>query len=53
MIHHLMPTMDALLRTDHAMKVGDWEEVLCEYAPGTCSEEKASFRRDDPCVQRR
>jgi hypothetical protein len=20
------------------MKVGDWVEVLCEYAPGTCSD---------------
>jgi hypothetical protein len=38
MIHPLKPTMDQLLRTDHALKVGDWVEVLCEYAPGTCSD---------------
>jgi hypothetical protein len=30
--------MDELLRTDHAMKVGDWVEVMCEYAPGSCSD---------------
>jgi hypothetical protein len=38
MIHHLKPRMDELLRTDHALKVGDWVEVMCEYAPGTCSD---------------
>ncbi len=38
MIHPLKPTMDQLLRTDHALKVGDWVEVNCEYAPGTCSD---------------
>ena len=38
MIHPLKPTMDKLLRTDHEMKVGDWVEVMCEYAPGTCSD---------------
>ncbi len=38
MIHPLKPTMEALLRTDHAMKVGGWVEVLCEYAPGICSD---------------
>ncbi len=38
MIHELKPTMHQLLRTDHALKVGDWVEVMCEYAPGTCSD---------------
>ncbi len=38
MIHPLKPTIDKLLRTDHAMKVGDWCEVLYECAPGTCSD---------------
>jgi hypothetical protein len=38
MIHPLKPTMDQLLRTGHEMKVGDWVEVMCEYAPGTCSD---------------
>jgi hypothetical protein len=30
--------MAALLQTEYAIKVGDWVEVLCEYAPGTCSD---------------
>jgi hypothetical protein len=38
MTHALKPTMDKLLRTDHALKVGDWCEVLYEYCPGTCSD---------------
>jgi hypothetical protein len=39
MIHQLKPTMEKLLRTDHAIiNVGDWVEVLYEYAPGTCSD---------------
>jgi hypothetical protein len=38
MIHPLKPTMDQLLRTGHALKVGDWVEIMCEYAPGTCSD---------------
>jgi hypothetical protein len=38
MIHPLKPTMEKLLRTDHAIKFGDWVEVLYEYAPGTCSD---------------
>jgi hypothetical protein len=38
MIHPLKPTIEKLLQTDHAIKVGDWVEVLCEYAPGTCSD---------------
>jgi hypothetical protein len=51
MIHTLKPTMEELIRTDHAMKVGDWVEVLCEYAPGTCSDggvgEIVKITRDD------
>jgi hypothetical protein len=51
MIHALKPTMEELLRTDHAMKVGDWVEVLCEYAPGMCSDggvgEIVKITRDD------
>ena len=38
MVHHLTPTMDKLFGTHHAIKVGDYVEVLCEYAPGTCSD---------------
>ncbi len=38
MIHVLKPTLAALLQTEHAIKVGDWVEVLYEYAPGTCSD---------------
>jgi hypothetical protein len=38
MIHPLKPTLAALLQTEYALKVGDWVEVLCEYAPGTCSD---------------
>ena len=38
MIHALKPTLAALLQTEYALKVGDWVEVLCEYAPGTCSD---------------
>jgi hypothetical protein len=38
MVHRLKPTMDKLFGTHHAIKVGDYVEVLCEYAPGTCSD---------------
>ncbi len=38
MVHPLKPTMDKLMGTHHAIKVGDYVEVLCEYAPGTCSD---------------
>jgi hypothetical protein len=38
MVHCLKPTMDKLMGTHHAIKVGDYVEVLCEYAPGTCSD---------------
>jgi hypothetical protein len=38
MIHALKPTLAALLQTEHAIKFGDWVEVLYEYAPGTCSD---------------
>ncbi len=30
--------MAVLLGTTHAIKVGDWVEVLSEYQPGTCSD---------------
>jgi hypothetical protein len=43
MVHHLKPTMDKLLGTHHAIKVGDYVEVLCEYAPGTCSDGGIGF----------
>jgi hypothetical protein len=38
MIHALKPTLASLLQTEYAVKVGDWFEVLWEYAPGTCSD---------------
>ncbi len=38
MVHALKPTMLALMDTVHAIKVGDWVEVLYDYAPGTCSD---------------
>jgi hypothetical protein len=38
MVHKLKPTLGKLLGTQHAIKVGDWVEVLYEYAPGTCSD---------------
>ncbi len=38
MVHPLKPTMEKLVGTHHAIKVGDYVEVLCEYAPGTCSD---------------
>jgi hypothetical protein len=38
MIHKLKPTMQQLFDTERAIKVGDWVEVLYEYAPGTCSD---------------
>jgi hypothetical protein len=38
MPHSLKPTLEQLLRTEHAFKVGDWCEVLYEYTPGTCSD---------------
>ncbi len=38
MVHKLKPTLGKLLGTQHAIKVGDWVEVLFEYAPGTCSD---------------
>ena len=38
MVHHLKPTMQELMLTDNAIKVGDWVEVLYDYAPGTCSD---------------
>ena len=37
MIHPLKPTMKQLLDTEGQIKVGDYVEVLYEYAPGTCS----------------
>jgi hypothetical protein len=36
MMHVLKPTMQQLMGTTHAIKVGDWMEVLYAYAPGTC-----------------
>ncbi len=38
MVHNLKPTMQALMGTLNSIKVGDWVEVLYEYAPGTCSD---------------
>jgi hypothetical protein len=38
MMHPLKPTMEKLLGTAHALKVGDWVEVLYTYAPGLCSD---------------
>jgi hypothetical protein len=38
MVHKLKPTLGKLIGTHHAIKVGDWVEVLYEYAPGTCSD---------------
>ena len=38
MVHRLKPTMSELLGTNHAIKVGDWVEVLYEYGPGICSD---------------
>ncbi len=38
MMHPLKPTMDKLLGTAHALKVGDCVEVLYTYAPGLCSD---------------
>jgi hypothetical protein len=38
MVHCLKPTMQALMGTNNAIKVGDWVEVLYAYAPGTCSD---------------
>jgi hypothetical protein len=43
MVHPLKPTMDKLMGTHHAIKVGDYVEVLCEYAPGTCSDGGIGF----------
>ena len=38
MIHKLKPTMKQLLDTEGQIKVGNYVEVLYEYAPGTCSD---------------
>jgi hypothetical protein len=38
MVHKLKPTMLQLLDTERTIKVGDWVEVMYEYAPGTCSD---------------
>jgi hypothetical protein len=38
MVHHLKPTMQELMGSNNAIKVGDWVEVLYDYAPGTCSD---------------
>jgi hypothetical protein len=38
MVHKLKPTMLQLLDTERAIKVGDWIEVVYEYALGTCSD---------------
>ncbi len=38
MVHYLKPTMQELMVTNNAIKVGDWCEVLYDYAPGTCSD---------------
>ncbi len=35
MVHYLKPTMQALMGTMNAIKVGDWVGVLYEYGPGT------------------
>jgi hypothetical protein len=34
MVHKLKPTLGKLLGTNHAIKVGDWVEVLYEYCQG-------------------
>jgi hypothetical protein len=36
MVHQLKPTMLQLEDSERAIKVGDYVEVLYEYAPGTC-----------------
>jgi hypothetical protein len=38
MVHYLKPTMQELMLTNNTIKVGDWVEVLYDYAPGTCSD---------------
>ncbi len=38
MVHCLKSTMQELMGTNHEIKVGDWVEVLYDYAPGTCSD---------------
>jgi hypothetical protein len=38
MIHKLKPTMKQLFDTEGQIKIGDYVEVLYEYAPGTCSD---------------
>ena len=38
MVHKLKPTMLQLEDSERAIKVGDYVEVLYEYAPGTCSD---------------
>jgi hypothetical protein len=38
MVHYLKPTMQELMFTNNVIKVGDWVEVLYDYAPGTCSD---------------
>jgi hypothetical protein len=38
MVHQLKPTMLQLEDSERAIKVGDYVEVLYEYAPGTCSD---------------
>ncbi len=38
MVHYLKPTMQELMGTNNAIKVGDWCEVLYDYAPGTRSD---------------
>ncbi len=38
MVHPLKPTILAVMGTVHTIKVGDWVEVLYDYAPGTCSD---------------
>ncbi len=38
MIHCLKPTMQELMGTMNAIRVGDWVEVLYDYAAGTCSD---------------
>jgi hypothetical protein len=43
MVHPVKPTMDKLMGTIHAIKVGDYVEVAYEYAPGTCSDGGIGF----------
>jgi hypothetical protein len=38
MAHCLKPTMQELMGTVNAIRVGEWVEVLYDYAPGTCSD---------------